>query len=976
MLQNLLEFILTILPSNYANALRINLYYNSFFNDPCSLYMIHLISFHNKVITYLVIIFTVMCIFLLGLFKPLILQHASKRSLYASVINNSIFIVPKVIVLWILYKIFSSICKHLSKKDNDFEFGLVSKLLISFVCKFFGLNIDKYNKETSGFFELRADVVKKVTRLNKDQVSFLIKDCAEWDLSIGDIEEYVLQQHAAQTTDITGMMRGYYWDRQKGLINSKFSNSDIKYLNKLTLVIDTITNDIKARLYVDKTWVKKYEHVFEAISFVHSKALEWFFFLIPFLTVVKILMPSVSLICETDTEAINPDLMVKVKGSQWYWSYEGQDKISSESFTTFQHLLGESTLNRLLGKFPPYGDLNDNYLNVFDELSYYMKPLADKSLALCDECNEFHDPIQSKARLYGYYGYEYENLENYLWKLSSIHGYPMYDETEEVYNFITNNTDLKDYFKSNKYELVYLFKAYLDFIYNELTANSHYDTYPNDELIIQRVVLIDELATLLYEMDKFQNSLSFFVAHWPELDYSTQDVVDYYDSLNQRNQYYYTEHLDPISYRSEALNNVLENILWEIRDDAVCKDCIDNAISNLSGGRLLKEYVSSPLLNLENEPNSFNINSANEMKSIMNRINSFLYNYDNFAIKRYEYATSCENNLLNYIVYKYSTYQLAEDKFFYLLDVYLDAALQSYKSIDQILIDTLTTGNSIIDDAPQLLMEKIKAELSAEAHLERDYIYDKLINKRVTYETIKKILDAYPLDNISNYMAFSLEDGEIKLPLSIQNILWLAMEHNNADIIYKALVIHNRQVGGDLDFNPYTKFGWMNFSKIFDNPPYEIKYKFDQNITPDSSSWSKYHHFDEIPLGDSFSEIVAQQINNTLFYGNIVPIRMSDKRLLTTTTALVLPVNSFIKFLISSTDVLHSWAVPSLGIKMDATPSRLNAVTSFITAPGHFTGQCSELCGPGHYEMPIYVHAVSYDEYMKYLELLKQKAKR
>jgi len=61
---------------------------------------------------------------------------------------------------------------------------------------------------------------------------------------------------------------------------------------------------------------------------------------------------------------------------------------------------------------------------------------------------------------------------------------------------------------------------------------------------------------------------------------------------------------------------------------------------------------------------------------------------------------------------------------------------------------------------------------------------------------------------------------------------------------------------------------------------------------------------------------------------------------------------------------------------MDATPSRLNAVTSFITAPGHFTGQCSELCGPGHYEMPIYVHAVSYDEYMKYLELLKQKAKR
>jgi heme/copper-type cytochrome/quinol oxidase subunit 2 len=68
---------------------------------------------------------------------------------------------------------------------------------------------------------------------------------------------------------------------------------------------------------------------------------------------------------------------------------------------------------------------------------------------------------------------------------------------------------------------------------------------------------------------------------------------------------------------------------------------------------------------------------------------------------------------------------------------------------------------------------------------------------------------------------------------------------------------------------------------------------------------------------------------------------------------LVLPVQSHIRLLTSSADVIHSFAVPSLGIKLDAIPGRLNQVTLFIKRQGVFYGQCSELCGSNHGFMPL-----------------------
>jgi cytochrome c oxidase subunit 2 len=81
-------------------------------------------------------------------------------------------------------------------------------------------------------------------------------------------------------------------------------------------------------------------------------------------------------------------------------------------------------------------------------------------------------------------------------------------------------------------------------------------------------------------------------------------------------------------------------------------------------------------------------------------------------------------------------------------------------------------------------------------------------------------------------------------------------------------------------------------------------------------------------------------------------------RLLEVDNRVTLPVKTHLRVLVTSADVLHSWAVPSFGVKVDACPGRLNQVSIFIDRPGVFYGQCSEICGVGHGFMPIVVEAI------------------
>nr|ALO71210.1 cytochrome c oxidase subunit 2 [Thinonoma atra] len=82
-------------------------------------------------------------------------------------------------------------------------------------------------------------------------------------------------------------------------------------------------------------------------------------------------------------------------------------------------------------------------------------------------------------------------------------------------------------------------------------------------------------------------------------------------------------------------------------------------------------------------------------------------------------------------------------------------------------------------------------------------------------------------------------------------------------------------------------------------------------------------------------------------------------RLLDVDNRIVVPFNSQIRMLVTAADVLHSWTIPSLSVKIDATPGRLNQINFFINRTGIFFGQCSEICGANHSFMPIVLESIS-----------------
>jgi cytochrome c oxidase subunit 2 len=86
------------------------------------------------------------------------------------------------------------------------------------------------------------------------------------------------------------------------------------------------------------------------------------------------------------------------------------------------------------------------------------------------------------------------------------------------------------------------------------------------------------------------------------------------------------------------------------------------------------------------------------------------------------------------------------------------------------------------------------------------------------------------------------------------------------------------------------------------------------------------------------------------------------------------PVDTHVRLVITAADVLHCWTIPSFGVKLDACPGRLNQASLFITRPGVFFGQCSEICGVNHGFMPIAVEAMSLDHYVTWIQSQLEKA--
>lgn len=122
-----------------------------------------------------------------------------------------------------------------------------------------------------------------------------------------------------------------------------------------------------------------------------------------------------------------------------------------------------------------------------------------------------------------------------------------------------------------------------------------------------------------------------------------------------------------------------------------------------------------------------------------------------------------------------------------------------------------------------------------------------------------------------------------------------------------------------------------------------------------------------------YSDYADQDGTTIEFDSYMIPesdLEAGDLRLLEVDNQLVVPTNTHVRCILTAADVIHCWAVPSLGVKLDCIPGRLNQTSFLANREGAFYGQCSEICGANHAFMPIVVKAVNLDEYCNHIETL------
>jgi len=153
-------------------------------------------------------------------------------------------------------------------------------------------------------------------------------------------------------------------------------------------------------------------------------------------------------------------------------------------------------------------------------------------------------------------------------------------------------------------------------------------------------------------------------------------------------------------------------------------------------------------------------------------------------------------------------------------------------------------------------------------------------------------------------------------------------------------------------------------------PSFSLLYSLDEVINPIITlkvighQWYWTYEYSDFVTMDKGQVIEYDSymlpINEVLKYRGALRLLESDRRV-------VLPINTHIRVLVTAADVLHSWAVPSFGIKIDACPGRLSQTGIYIKREGTYYGQCSEICGINHGFMPIVVRAVPVDRFTSWI---------
>lgn len=151
-------------------------------------------------------------------------------------------------------------------------------------------------------------------------------------------------------------------------------------------------------------------------------------------------------------------------------------------------------------------------------------------------------------------------------------------------------------------------------------------------------------------------------------------------------------------------------------------------------------------------------------------------------------------------------------------------------------------------------------------------------------------------------------------------------------------------------------------------PSFKLLYLMDEVIDPAITIKAIGHQW---YWSYEYSDYVDKEGHSIEFDSYMLPaedLEEGQLRQLEVDSRVIVPVNTHLRWIITATDVLHDFAVPSLGIKVDASPGRLNQISTFIQREGVYYGQCSELCGVLHGSMPIVIEAVSLEKFLSWLD--------
>ena len=147
-------------------------------------------------------------------------------------------------------------------------------------------------------------------------------------------------------------------------------------------------------------------------------------------------------------------------------------------------------------------------------------------------------------------------------------------------------------------------------------------------------------------------------------------------------------------------------------------------------------------------------------------------------------------------------------------------------------------------------------------------------------------------------------------------------------------------------------------------PSFALLYSLDEVINPSITLKVVGHQW---YWSYEYSDYDTTELNFDSYMKAEDDLALGNFRLLEVDNRVVVPTQTHIRLLVTAADVLHSWAIPSLGIKIDACPGRLNQGFLFLKREGVFYGQCSEICGVNHGFMPIVVQGVSMDDYINWI---------